>query len=198
MTRIKICGITTPGDAQAAAEAGVDAIGLNFWPGSARYVNEAQARRVVRDLPPDVLRIGVFVDASAEEMEEMAALVGLDAVQLHGAPDRPVRLRWWQALSAGSPGWQILARQSLAEIILLDTPAGPERGGTGRTFDWTIAREAGRAIILAGGLGPDNVAAAVRQVRPWGVDACSRLEIEPGRKDHGKMKAFVKAVRETD
>lgn len=198
MTRIKICGITTAGDAQAAAEAGADAIGLNFWLRSPRYVDEERAREIVRDLPPDVLRVGVFVDAAAQEMEEIAGLVGLDVVQLHGTADRAVRGRWWQAIAAGAPGWLERARASEAELILLDAPASEERGGTGRVFDWELAREAGRAIVLAGGLGPDNVGEAVRKVRPWGVDACSRLEFEPGRKDHRLIRAFVKAVREVD
>lgn len=196
MIRVKICGITAPEDAQAAAEAGADAIGLNFWPGSPRVVDEQRARLITRELPHDVLRVGVFVDAAAEEMEETAARVGLDVVQLHGAADRPVRWRWWQAVAAGTPGWQALAQASAAEMILLDTPAGAERGGTGRVFDWSLAREAGRPVILAGGLSPENVGEAVRLVRPWGVDACSRLEIAPGRKDHRKIRAFVRAVRE--
>lgn len=196
MIRVKICGITTPEDAQAAAEAGADAIGLNFWPGSPRAVDEEQARLITRELPHDVLRVGVFVDAAAEEMEETAARAGLDVVQLHGSTDRPVRWRWWQAVSAGSSGWQAQAQASEAEMILLDTPAGSERGGTGRVFNWSLAREAGRPVILAGGLSPENVAEAVRLVQPWGVDACSRLEIAPGRKDHRSIRAFVRAVRE--
>lgn len=197
MTRVKICGITTPEDAQAAAEAGADAIGLNFWPGSPRCVTLERAREIVRGLPPDVLRAGVFVDAAAEEMEETAAGVGLDVVQLHGASNRPVRWRWWQAVSAGAPGWQLMAAASEAEMILLDTPAGEQRGGTGRTFEWELARELDRPLILAGGLSPENVGAAVRLVQPWGVDACSQLEIAPGRKDHKRILAFVRAVRES-
>lgn len=198
MTRVKICGITTAEDAHAAAAAGADAIGLNFWPGSPRFVTEEQVRAIVRNLPHDVLRVGVFVDATAEAMEDATARLGLDIVQLHGRADRPPRCRWWQALSAGSPGWREAATASPAELILLDTPAGAERGGTGRTFDWALARETGRPVILAGGLSPDNVAEALRQARPWGVDACSRLEIAPGRKDHRKIAAFVKAVRESE
>jgi phosphoribosylanthranilate isomerase len=197
MIRVKICGITSAEDALAAAEAGADAIGLNFWRGSKRYVSEEQARRITRDLPHDVLRAGVFVDAPADEMEDMSARVGLDAVQLHGVADRPPRLRWWQAVAAGAEGWQELARSSPAEMILLDTPAGEERGGTGRVFDWRLALEAGRPVILAGGLCAENVGEAIREARPWGVDACSRLESEPGRKDHMKMSAFIRAVRES-
>lgn len=197
MIRVKICGITSAADALAAAEAGADAIGLNFWPGSKRHVSEELARLITRGLPHDVLRVGVFVDSAADEMEDMAARVGLDAVQLHGVADRPPRLRWWQALEAGARGWRELARDSPAEMILLDTPAGEERGGTGRVFDWRLALEAGRAVILAGGLCAENVAMAIREAQPWGVDACSRLESEPGRKDHMKMRAFVRAVRES-
>jgi phosphoribosylanthranilate isomerase len=198
MTRVKICGITSAGDAHAAAAAGADAIGLNFWPSSPRFVTIDQAHSIVRNLPLDVLRVGVFVDEIAAVMEDAAARLGLDIVQLHGTADRPLRCRWWQALSAGAPGWREAAAASPAEMILLDTPAGPERGGTGRAFDWTLARDAGRPFILAGGLGPDNVAEALRQARPWGVDACSRLEITPGRKDHRKIEAFIKAVRESE
>lgn len=198
MTRVKICGVTSGVDALGAAEAGVDAIGLNFWSGSPRFIFEEQAREIVRDLPPDILRVGVFVDPQAEDMEELAARVGLDVLQVHGVVDRAPRWRWWQAVSAGAEGWQGVVKASEAEMILLDTPAGEQRGGSGRVFDWALAKQAGRPVVLAGGLSEENVGEAIRQVRPWGVDACSRLESAPGRKDHGKMRAFVRAVRESE
>jgi phosphoribosylanthranilate isomerase len=190
---VKICGITTEEDARDAAEAGADAVGFNFWPGSKRYVTPERARVLAAVLPAGIWKAGVFVDASAEDAERIAAVAGLDVLQMHGASATAPKLRWWAAFPAGTPGLAEAAPE--AEAILLDTPAGSERGGTGRAFDWSLAAGLARKVVLAGGLGPDNVAAAIAAVRPWGVDACSRLESAPGRKDREKVRAFVRAAR---
>lgn len=186
---VKICGITNHEDAAAAVDAGASALGFNFWPKSPRYVRAEAAG----DISAAVLRVGVFVNETEERIREVAELARLDVVQLHGAATLPRGLRAWRAASVGEdfdpaqldPGY---------EAYLLDAPAGVLHGGTGRTFDWTRVRGIGARIVLAGGLGPDNVAEAIATVSPWGVDACSRLESRPGKKDHHKVAAFCRAA----
>ncbi len=194
MTLVKICGITTLEDALAACDAGADALGFNFWPRSPRYIAPDRAQRIIERIPGGVLAVGVFVDETAERIEEVSAEAGIEVAQLHGGCGVP-RLRWWKALEAG-PGVRRELEQFEAEAFLLDAPAGEKRGGTGRTFDWALAAGLPARIVLAGGLGPDNVREAILAARPWGVDACSRLESAPGRKDTEKVRAFVRAVRE--
>ena len=196
MTLIKICGITALEDALAACDAGADALGFNFWPRSPRYIEPERAAQIIERIPGNVLAVGVFVDEPAERIEATAAAAGVEVAQLHGACGAP-RLRWWKALEAG-PDVRRQMKQSDAEAFLLDAPAGAQRGGTGRVFDWTLACGLPGRIVLAGGLGPDNVREAIRAARPWGVDACSRLESAPGRKDPEKVRAFVRAVREPE
>lgn len=195
MTLVKICGITTLDDALQAAEAGASALGLNFWPRSKRYITPAAAAAITDKLPAGVLKVGVFVDATEAEFTAIASQAGLDIVQLHGFHKSTPGLRHWLAFSATEAGIRATMESSGAEAFLIDTPAGDERGGTGRTFDWSLVRDLPGRIVLAGGLGPDNVAQAIRQVRPWGVDACSRLESAPGRKDHSKVTEFIRAAR---
>ncbi len=196
MTLVKICGITALEDALAACDAGAGALGFNFWPRSPRYIEPERAARIIERIPGKVLAVGVFVDETAERIEEMATMAGVEVAQLHGGCGVP-RLRWWKALEARK-GVAREMEQIGAEAFLLDAPAGAQRGGTGRTFDWALAAGLPGRIVLAGGLGPDNVKEAIRAARPWGVDACSRLESAPGRKDHAKVRAFVRAVRETE
>ncbi len=197
MTLVKVCGITTLEDALRAAEAGADALGFNFWPRSPRYIEPGAAQSIVERLPGNVLTVGVFVDESAERVEELAREAGMEVAQLHGECGAP-RMRYWQAWSATAERIRERIEESGAEAFLIDTPAGEMRGGTGKTFDWALAAGLPGRIVLAGGLGPDNVAAAIEAALPWGVDACSRLEREPGRKDHAKVAAFVRAVRQTE
>jgi phosphoribosylanthranilate isomerase len=197
MTLVKICGITTLEDARQAVEAGADALGFNFWPGSVRYVTTERAGEIIARLGVPVLKVGVFVDSTAAIAESTARVAGLDVAQMHGSAVEAPAMRWWQAWSAKSDGLRERMEGSSAEAYLIDTPAGALRGGTGKTFDWSLACGLPGRIVLAGGLGPDNVAAAIRVVRPWGVDACSRLEREPGLKDHAKVAEFIRAARET-
>jgi phosphoribosylanthranilate isomerase len=185
---VKICGITNREDALAAVEAGASALGFNFYPKSPRHISAEQAREIAADLP--VLKVGVFVDHP--DALQIAAEAGMDVVQMHGhePPDRiPAAARVWKAFRV-TPGWDSTVLSSYAvEAFLLDGPAP----GTGEAFDWTRAAGLSR-IILAGGLDADNVADAIRRARPWGVDACSRLERAPGVKDHEKVRRFVQAA----
>jgi phosphoribosylanthranilate isomerase len=201
---VKVCGITSPEDAAVAAEAGADAIGLVFWPESPRAVTVEQACAVGAALPPFVVRVGVFVNASRDEMARVADAAGLDLLQLHGdePPDALADLprRALKAIRVGDAfaPEDALRYEGRAAGLLLDTRAPGAPGGTGRAFDWSLVRgvrERSRFLLLAGGLGPENVRAAIEAVRPDGVDASSRLEAAPGRKDHARVRAFVAEVR---
>lgn len=192
---IKVCGVTTEEDALAASEAGATAIGLNFYRRSPRYVTPDVASKISSVLPPSVLRVGIFVSPAKGEVDRIAAEAGLDVVQIHG--DAPVEnmsgLRVWKAAAvdeAFSP--EKLSLQKV-EAFLFDTPA-TGHGGSGRTFAWERVLGIEVPFLLAGGLDASNVAAAISKVKPWGVDACSRLESSPGRKDAKKVRDFVEAA----
>jgi len=191
---VKICGITNSEDALAAVEAGATAIGFNLWRGSPRFIEASEAARIGGMLPETVLKVGVFVDEAQERVEEIAREAGLDVVQLHGEPAFVPGLRCWRAYHVGAGGELAIEGADGAEAILLDTADPGLRGGTGRTFPWDIARGLQYQIVLAGGLDATNVREAIRRARPWGVDACSRLESSPGRKDHERVKAFIAAA----
>lgn len=191
---VKICGITDLDDAVAAVEAGASALGFNFYKDSPRYVTPEAARSIIQALPGSALKVGVFVDASPETVTETAAYAGLDVVQLHGG-EAPVGLRVWAAFSAGEPNLRARLGVSGADAFLIDTPSGAMRGGTGVTFDWAAAAGLPGRVIIAGGLDENNVAEAIRTASPWGVDACSRLETAPGKKDHERVRRFVRAAR---
>jgi phosphoribosylanthranilate isomerase len=202
MTRVKICGITSPEDALVAAEAGADAIGLIFWTASRRAVDLETARVIARALPPFVSVVGVFVDEAPDHVRSVADAVGLSAVQLHGSEivadwarfPLPVLKAMPVEAYADSP-WQ-----TARAAILLDAHDPVTVGGTGRTVDWDRARDiaATRRLVLAGGLTPANVAQAVAHVQPWGVDVASGVERAPGVKDHDKVRAFIAAARAAD
>jgi len=205
---VKVCGITSIEDGLVAAQAGADAVGLVFWPGSPRRVDLAAARRIARALPPFVLRVGVFVDARREEMERAVTEVGLDLLQLHGREppealaDLPRRAVKAVGVGEGFTAEQALRYEGRAAGILLDTRAdGGAPGGTGQSFDWTRVRdvrEKASFLMLAGGLNAGNVHRALTAVRPDGVDVSSGVESAPGRKDAEKVRAFVAAVREAE
>ncbi|HKA88846.1 MAG TPA: phosphoribosylanthranilate isomerase [Haliangiales bacterium] len=197
---VKICGITRIEDARVAVAAGADWIGVNLWPRSRRYVPLERAREIAA-AAAGVVRVAVFVNAPRADIE--AALAFVDLVQLHGdetpADCAPFAGRLVRALRAPDAA----AMDAFpTDLILLDTPS-PGYGGSGRTFDWSLAAAAvarGKRVILAGGLDPDNVAAAVRAVRPFGVDVASGVEAAPGIKDADKVRRFVaaaKAAKET-
>ncbi len=199
--KVKVCGITRLEDALAAVRLGADALGFNFWPRSKRYLPPEKARAIVRRLPPFVTAVGVFVDPSHEDVLRAAEASGISMAQLHG--DEPPGL----CLSLPLPvlkAIRVADARCVAQLasydvrgFVLDTPT-PGYGGSGRTFDWSLVAEAARAmpVILAGGLTPENVADAVRIVRPWGVDVASGVESGPGVKDEEKMRRFIERAKE--
>ena len=191
---IKVCGITTPGDALDAAAAGATALGFNFYPPSPRYVEPSSLAAWIDETPQGVLRVGVFVNTPAGEVLHTVARCRLHVAQLHGEP-AAVPVRTWLARSVDA-NFHPAELTGQAEAWLLDAPAGAMHGGTGRVFDWSLARGLRSPVVLAGGLDASNVARAIEMVRPWGVDACSRLESSPGRKDRARVEAFVAAARE--
>jgi phosphoribosylanthranilate isomerase len=193
---VKICGITNRADALAAAEGGASALGFNFYPQSPRYVTPEVAAGIIQALPPGVWKVGVFVNAPAREIARVRAVAGLDVAQLHGDEppgSMPSGVRIWKALRVHDSFEPAMLDPYDVEAFVLDAPS-EVYGGTGRTFDWSKATRTNRNIILAGGLDAENVTAAIRLVRPWGVDACSRLETAPGRKDHARMARFLNAA----
>jgi phosphoribosylanthranilate isomerase len=187
---VKICGVTNQNDAILAVEAGANAIGLNFYPQSPRAISITMARHIVSKLPDAVLKVGVFVEPSAVDLQRTIDEVPLDVVQLHGKRVPAVAHRTWRALSATQAD---PSESLLAEAILLDTYT-PDYGGSGEVFDWKLATRFSQPIIIAGGLDASNVASAIEIARPWGVDACSRLECAPGIKDPNRVRNFVQAA----
>ncbi|MGA2149187.1 MAG: phosphoribosylanthranilate isomerase [Bryobacteraceae bacterium] len=192
---LKICGITNREDAAAAIDAGATAIGFNFYGGSPRYIAPEQAAAI--ESPAGVRRVGVFVNETRARVEEIACIAALDVAQLHGeetADYYPQTIAVWKAARVTAEFSFALYRDAPAEALLLDGPAGELYGGSGQAFDWRRAVESPKAIIVAGGLDASNVARAVELAHPWGVDACSRIESEPGKKDHRKMREFLRAA----
>ena len=200
MIRVKICGVTTPGDAVLAAELGASAIGLVFWPGSPRCVDAAQARAIVAALPPFVSAVGVFVD-QVDASAQLARDLGLSAVQLHGdepaAAYRDFPVRVIKAVTVRDAS----AREEAAAVpagatVLLDAHDRVKRGGTGRVIDWSIAAQIARQrpVILSGGLSADNAADAIAAVHPYAIDVSSGVESAPGRKDPAKLRALFAAL----
>lgn len=196
--RVKICGVTTVEDALLCADAGADAIGVNFWAGSKRHVGLERAAEITAALPAAVLKVGVFVNAARAEIERTITAAGLDAVQLHGdeTPEdcSGFAVRVIKAIAVGSGGDSpaAIAERFSVDYILLDASAGAEYGGSGRAFDWrrAVGVAPGR-LYLAGGLHPENVGAAVRLVRPFAVDTASGVESAPGKKDARRVQEFI-------
>lgn len=209
MTRIKVCGVTQADDAARVGSSGVDFIGLNFWPKSKRYVNPERApmlSAIIRSTGNAKL-VGVFVDPSLDDIQAITATVDIDIIQLHGDEDPDFVKK--VSLAVYRPVWKAIAVKSVkdithlgvwsAEALLLDAPT-PGRGGAGAKFDWALAREARErfpkvTFVLAGGLTPENVGAAIQQVEPWAVDVASGVEAAPGIKDAAKLEAFIGAAR---
>lgn len=201
MTAIKICGITTAEDAESALALGVEALGVNLWSGSKRRCSLEVARAIARLAEGRARVIAVVVDASIEEIARARAELGIEWVQLHGdEPDDVVRAAMPRALKAvrarGDAGYAEALRAPGIEV-LLDASVPGEKGGTGVRADWALAARVARErpLWLAGGLDAENVAEAIAQVRPMGVDVASGVERTPGQKDRAKLEAFVHAVR---
>lgn len=204
MTFIKICGITNVHDALAAVAAGADALGFNFYKPSPRYVTPQTAREIVAKLPVSVLTVGVFVNEESQSVRNIANEANVAALQLHGdeSPEYCRELgkdRYVIKTFAVANDFDVQRIQPYrVEAIMLDTKHNSLRGGTGRVFDWSVAKEVNDFVpklFLAGGLSPENIEEAVATVRPYAIDACSALEDEPGRKNHERMRAFVEIAR---
>ncbi|HSK82618.1 MAG TPA: phosphoribosylanthranilate isomerase, partial [Rubrobacter sp.] len=204
MTMVKICGITNAEDARVAADAGADAVGLIFAE-SPRRVNVEEARRISLALPENIIRVGVFVDEEPAEILRISREVGLDLAQLHGdeTPEavnaiRQGGVKVMKALRVRDAVSLEASDRYGADLILLDAHSERARGGTGERFDWEVAKSStGRDnIVVSGGLGPENVRQAVEFFEPYGVDASSSLEDEPGRKNGERVRRFVLAARD--
>ena len=199
---VKICGITTVEDAAAAVEAGADALGFIFVKQSPRYISPASAAAIIAGLPRTVLKIGVFVDAAEAQVASMLRDCGLDRVQLHGNESVEVCSRVSceviKAFRVKDQASLAPLRQYHVSAFLLDSYVPGQLGGTGAKFNWDLAvqaKEFGRPIFLAGGLTPENVADAVAKVGPYGVDVSSGVESAPGKKDHRKVREFVRRAK---
>jgi len=202
MTWIKICGMTNLRDAEETAARGVNALGFIFAP-SPRRIEAAVAKEIIRRLPSSVMKVGVFVDERVEEVRKIVEDCGLDVVQLHGQESpaycRELSFPYIKAI-------RVKDEMSLKEMeryffapILLDAWAGDRAGGTGETFSWELAlRVRKRRFILSGGLRPENVTEAITLLHPWGVDVCSGVEMERGKKDLSKVKKFIEEVQRVD
>lgn len=202
MIRTKFCGVTTPEDAVAAVEAGADMIGLNFSAQSVRRVTLDQARSIIGAVPGFHNFTGVFVEQTSDEVDAIRRELGLAHCQTYSTP--------WSAGSIAA--FRVRSADEIAEIhallaawpkpmaVLVDSYVAGAMGGTGHKAPWELlaGQDFGVPLILAGGLTPDNVAEAIRLVKPWGVDVASGIESSPGRKDAGKMRSFVATVRDAE
>jgi phosphoribosylanthranilate isomerase len=209
-TRVKMCGTTRLEDALAAVRYGVDALGFIFYAKSPRYINSKQAAQIIKNLPPLVDRVGVFVNASVKEVVA-AARVGLSYLQLHGneSVDYCRQLRQ-QLPSCGiikafrvgekSHTEEFLPYNECVDAFLLDTYLQGALGGTGKVFDWTIIERLNlqRPILLAGGLSPENIVSAITEVQPFAVDINSGVESKPGVKEHARIKEILRLVYQTN
>jgi phosphoribosylanthranilate isomerase len=201
---IKVCGITNLEDALMAVEAGADALGFNFYRRSPRYVTPEDAGRIVEELPPNVMKVGVFVnETDPGEVERISDRAGLAAVQLHG-DESPAYCSQLQdrftikALRVHDDFNPLSVKDYETNAVLLDAYTKGVHGGTGRIFDWEVARKVRELVpqlYLAGGLSPENVADAIAAVHPYAIDACSGLESAPGRKNAERVHAFIAAAR---
>jgi len=204
-TRVKICGLTRPEDVVAAASAGADAVGFVFYEPSPRGVSIAKAAELLRSVPPFVVATGLFVNPDRKSVEEVLSRVPLDLLQFHGdeSPEfcQSFSARWIKAIRVRAPGdiEQAFRDYSGASGLLVDAWVADKYGGTGESFNWDLIPSARPLpLILAGGLGSGNVAAAVKQVRPWGVDVSGGVELSKGTKDAAKITEFINEVRRVD
>ncbi|MBI3653402.1 MAG: phosphoribosylanthranilate isomerase [Acidobacteria bacterium] len=203
--KVKICGVRTYAEAQTALEGGADALGFNFWPKSVRFITPDQARKIIQRLPPFLSCVGVFVNADAQRINHIVEQTGIQIVQLHGdeAPEFCQQLHAAKIIKAFrvNEAFDVeVIKTFSASAFLLDAKVKGEYGGTGQRFDWQIAIEAKKfaPIILAGGINQENVAEALRLVRPFAIDVCSGVEAEPGRKDLPKLREFMKTVEQAN
>ena len=197
---VKICGITRWEDAEASVAEGASALGFIFWPGSPRFIEPSLAKEIVAALPPSVAAVGVFVNQAVSHVNSVASLAGLSLVQLHGDEDEDaaaqVALPVIKAVSVGEGGFPDRLWPDRV-MLLIDADDPIRRGGTGRVVNWPVAAALAsrRRVLLAGGLRPDNVADAIRRVRPFGIDVSSGVEQSPGIKDRRLLAALFEAIR---
>jgi phosphoribosylanthranilate isomerase len=214
MFRIKICGITNQRDATAVVQAGADAVGLNFYPASPRFVGRDAARQISEALPPEIVKTGVFVNAAAKDVCQAFDELALDLIQLHGdePPEfiaqlerRPVMRAFRLGAEGLNPVLEYLEQckrlKCVPRLVMIDALVKGAYGGTGEIANWPVCAQYSRnenlpPLVLAGGLKPANVAEAIRQVRPAAVDTASGVESSPGQKDHAAVSAFVANARE--
>lgn len=201
ITKVKICGITNYEDAVAATEMGADLLGFNFYRPSPRYIEPAKAAEIVKRLPAFIDISGVFVNSSLEEIREIAGLCQLDWIQLHG--DENTDFCKWLAYDSVKTMKALRVKDAndlqqvdsyFTDAVLLDAYNPAKYGGTGLTFDWNIIGNIAKRVFLAGGITPENAATAVG-LGVYGIDVCSGVEAEPGKKDHPKMKALFDSIR---
>ncbi len=204
MVKVKICGITNLEDALAAAEAGADALGFVFYPDSPRFIDPGNARAIIAKLPVFITSVGVFVDESEDLIRRIIREGGIQILQFHGSESPVLCTRFREKVIKAI---RIKDEESISEMqmydvdtFLLDTYLDCAKGGTGKTFNWKyaeMAKKNGR-IILSGGLNPSNIGNAVRKLKPYGVDVSSGVEISPGKKDHDKIREFVREAKKYD
>jgi len=201
IVKVKICGLTNYADAVAAMDMGADLLGFNFYPKSPRYITPEAAAAIIRKLPAFVDTAGVFVNAPLDEIRRIIDLCHLNWVQLHGdeTPEfcrslNSVNVRTMKALRVKNASDIKNAEEFFTDAVLLDAFDPQRYGGTGITFDWNIIGHIGKRVFLAGGINPDNAAEAVK-LGVYGIDVCSGIEAEPGKKDHEKMKRLFDNIR---
>jgi phosphoribosylanthranilate isomerase len=190
---VKVCGITKEEDLEVSLRAGAHAVGFNFYPKSPRFLTPARARQIGESVPGPYIKVGVFVNPSPDELRVTASLAGLDVLQLHGNRLPENLAGSFHIWRAGHAGMSRVGLDPNVEAWLLDTPS-PQHGGTGTTFDWSLAADFPGRVVVAGGLDASNVATAIEAAQPWGVDACSLLEASPGQKDPLRIRLFVEAA----
>lgn len=199
--KVKICGVTNYEDAAAAMEMGADLLGFNFYPPSPRYIDPDKATEIVTKLPAFIDLTGVFVNSSLEDVREIAGRCQLDWIQLHG-DENPEFCRWLAYDSVKTmKAIRVRNEEDLQDVdsyftdaVLLDAYDPKKYGGTGLTFDWNVIGHIGKRVFLAGGINPDNAVAAVK-LGVYGIDVCSGVESEPGKKDHRKMRQLFDNIR---
>jgi len=202
VTWIKICGITNLEDAQEAVELGADALGFVFYEKSPRKITKEKAKEIIGSLPKEVVKVGLFVDELEEQVNEIASYCNFDILQFHGDETPDYCKKFPQKIIKA---FRIKDKESLVDIpkyevdyYLLDAYSEELPGGTGKTFNWDLAKEArefGKPIILSGGLNPENIIEALEKVSPFGVDVSSGVELSPGKKDQKKLEEFITKVK---
>lgn len=197
MTMVKVCGLTNKNDLMAALEAGADMVGFIHVPKSPRFVSVAQLRSLLEAVPPGVQRVIVVQDLDSDELDHLRNQLAFDHFQFHGqeTPELVARHGGYKVIHVRGDQFNPCMAEAFPGMVMLDTQWGSQRGGSGRTFQWSILRGLEKPSIVAGGLRPENVSDLIANFKPWGVDVCSGIEKCPGQKDHAAMTQFISKVR---